>query len=381
VAVTGLFAGIGGFELAFKRAGFETNLLVELDPAAQAVLKARFPKIPIGSDVSDLRKLPEDTEILTAGFPCQNLSMAGDKTGISGKKSGVVERMFELIELSRVPLVVIENVYFMLHLDSGRAMKRLAKKFEDLGYKWAYRVLNTIGFGLPQRRRRVYFVASLDLDPRRILFADESPSQFLPKPNLDKPLGFYWTEGRSGIGLTADGIPPLKVGSALGIPSSPAVLFTDGAVLMPSIKACERLQGFPVGWTSKGRGIGGRAPEWRLIGNAVSVPVAQWVAQRIKKPGDLAKFEQSPFSRGQRWPNAAWNVGDGRIEVAATDRPVATTVQSIESFRDSAWKPLSERALNGFLRRVELGELWTPRGFLPALRKASRKASKVDSAR
>src|SRR5260370_2338779 len=138
----------------------------------------------------------------------------------------------------------------MLQLDSGDAMCRLVNEFEGLGYRWAYRVLDSMGFGLPQRRRRVYFVASTEVDPRTILFADDTiPNCTRPKPHLGKPLGFYWTEGRSGIGVTVDGIPPLKGGSALGIVSAPAVLFPDGEVLMPSLEVCERLQGFAAGRT------------------------------------------------------------------------------------------------------------------------------------
>jgi DNA (cytosine-5)-methyltransferase 1 len=225
--VAGLFSGIGGFELAFAQAGFANALLVEIDASASAVLKQRFPECTILSDVVDVVELPPDTEVLTAGFPCQNLSMAGDKSGIDGAKSGVVGNMFDLIARSRVPTILIENVYFMLQLDRGNGMRRLVEQFEALQYKWAYRVLDTMGFGLPQRRRRVYMVASRKIDPRTVLFGDEAGAPARVKPNLQVPLGFYWTEGRSGIGLTVDGIPPLKVGSALGIPSAPAVLFPD----------------------------------------------------------------------------------------------------------------------------------------------------------
>src|SRR5215216_3158486 len=222
--VAGLFSGIGGFELAFSQAGFETNLLAEIDPAAFAVLEERFPRVPRCRDVAEIDGLPADTEILAAGFPCQNLSMAGDKSGIEGSKSVVVEKMFDLIRRSRVPTVVIENVYFLLQLDSGNGMRWLADQFEHLGYMWAYRVLDTMGFGLPQRRRRVYLVASREIDPRSILLADETSSPAPLERTLRRPLGFYWTEGRSGVGLTVDGVPPLKVGPSLGIPSAPAVL-------------------------------------------------------------------------------------------------------------------------------------------------------------
>ena len=138
--------------------------------------------------------------------------MAGDKTGISGPKSGVVKKLFELIARPDPLTVLIENVYFMLQLDSGRAMEWLVDHFESLEYKWAYRIVDTMGFGLPQRRRRVYMLASRDLDPRNVLFADNDSFLETSLPSLNQPLGFYWTEGRSGVGLAVDGIPPLKPG-------------------------------------------------------------------------------------------------------------------------------------------------------------------------
>jgi DNA (cytosine-5)-methyltransferase 1 len=374
MSVVGLFAGIGGFEKAFADAGFETELLVEIDSAAAAVLRARFPDADIRADVAELADIPSSASIITAGFPCQNLSMAGDKSGIDGGKSRVVHKMFGLIEQSHVPTVVVENVYFMLQLDKGSAMDWLVGQFERLEYSWAYRVLNTMAFGLPHRRRRVYFVASRTMDPRGVLFAEKG---IVPEPAIfdnDTPIGFYWTEGRSGVGLTPDGIPPLKVGSGWGIVSAPAVLFPDGEVLMPSLGGCERLQGFEAGWTTVEHAPP-KGAQWRMIGNAVSVPVARWVAKRIKTPGEIQDFECIPLLPGDRWPDAAWNVGDGRVRVVATDQPVAVTKPSIATFRDAHWTRLSDRALDGFIKRATEGGLTMPEGFVDALRTAPRKAN------
>jgi len=352
-------------------------MLVEVDSAANVVLAAQFPGVEMHTDVLDLIDLPSSTSILTAGFPCQNLSMAGDKSGIEGSKSGVVRKMFGLIQKSKVPLVVIENVYFMLQLDSGKGMEWLVDQFEHLGFRWAYRVLDTMGFGLPQRRRRVYFVASRDVDPRMILFADETDLPTLQKPNLSVPLGFYWTEGKSGVGITIDGIPPLKVGSSLGIPSAPAVLFPDGEVLMPSLSACERLQGFPPGWTDPAANGEKKDPRWRLVGNAVSVPVAQWVGERINMPGEVGDYELANQDTWHRWPDAAWNIDGRRVGVVASDKPFLTELPSISSFRDETWTRLSDRALNGFINRAVAGGLKMPEGFIAALRNATRRVPEM----
>jgi DNA (cytosine-5)-methyltransferase 1 len=372
MTVVGLFAGIGGLERAMAAAGFEASTMVEIDPVAREVLKSHFPNATIESDVKDLVDLPSGATVVTAGFPCQNLSMAGDKSGIRGAKSGVVEKMFDLIERSEATTVVVENVYFMLQLDNGAGMRWLAEQFERLRFRWAYRVLDTGGFGLPHRRRRVYLVAMRDGDPRQVLFADGSPPQRDLPLTLDRPLGFYWTEGRSGIGLTADGIPPLKVGSAWGIPSPPAVLFPDGEVLTPSLAACEALQGFPVGWV-KTAAESQRGAAWRLLGNAVSVPVAAWVAGRIRSPGEIQVFEGVRLTDADKWPDAACNIGNGRHAVAASDKPLRVGCPGLDTFRDESWSRLSERALSGFLGRVVAGGLRTPTGFIEAVQAAPRK--------
>ncbi|HYK18870.1 MAG TPA: hypothetical protein VEV37_12655 [Bryobacteraceae bacterium] len=208
-----------------------------------------------------------------------------------------------------------------------------------------------------------------------MLFADSGAKHTKPKADLTRPLGFYWTEGRSGIGFTVDGIPPLKVGSALGIPSAPTVLFPDGAVLMPSLATCERLQGFDAGWTDVLVKHPGRGPEWRMVGNAVSVPVAEWVASRVKTPGDVLEFEKVPIRQNKPWPDAGWNVGEGRTGVVASDQPISVQRPSISEFRDASWARLSDRALDGFIERVREGGLSIPKGFLGALRRADRKAA------
>ena len=146
--VAGLFSGIGGFELAFSDVGFRNSPIGRnRTPLRASVLRKRFPDVAIEKDVSDLSKPSGGADVLTAGFPCQNLSMAGDKSGIYGPKSNIVEKMFDLIERSRISTVIIENVYFMLQLDRGNGMRRLVEKFEELHYKWAYRT-GYVGFWL-----------------------------------------------------------------------------------------------------------------------------------------------------------------------------------------------------------------------------------------
>src|SRR5262245_58317807 len=96
--VAGLIAGVGGLELGLKHAGHEPVLLCELDPHAQSVLRKRFPGVRVRLDVLDLESIPRAADILAAGFPCQDLSQAGGTAGIRGKRSRLIDSVFELLE-------------------------------------------------------------------------------------------------------------------------------------------------------------------------------------------------------------------------------------------------------------------------------------------
>ncbi|MEY4551587.1 MAG: hypothetical protein RL685_7782, partial [Pseudomonadota bacterium] len=283
----GLFAGIGGIELGLGRSGHQTELLCECDPGASAVLGERFPGVRLHADVRTLERLPRGIELLSAGFPCQDLSQAGRTAGISGARSGLVHEVFRLLRVRKIPWLLIENVPFMLQLGRGEALAVILSELESLGYRWAYRVVNSRAFGLPQRRLRVYLVAAREADPRTVLFADEAG----PPPAQDvqeRPAcGFYWTEGIRGLGWAEDGVPTLKGGSSLGIPSPPAIVLPDGRVVTPDIRDAERLQGFAADWTLPAQTAVRRGQRWKLVGNAVTVDVAAWIGERLRNPGPL----------------------------------------------------------------------------------------------
>ena len=372
MVVSGLFSGIGGFELGLQRAGHRTVLLCEKDKYATLVLRGRFRDVCLKRDVTDLDELPTETEVVTAGFPCQNLSMAGDKRGLEGEKSSIIDSLFRLLDRDRVPWVVIENVYFMLYLKRGAAIASIIDELEARDYRWAYRVVDSRAFGLAQRRRRVFIVASLTSDPRRVLFADDALNHPWPAPDLARPVGFYWTEGRTGNGLTADAVPPLKAGSALNIPCPPAVFLPSGRVVTPPIEAVERFQGFPIGWTSALRAQRAERHRWRLVGNAVSVPVAEWIGRRLSHLGTYDAERDVRLQEKERWPKAAWNMGEGRMSAIVSEHPVYKRRGRISAFATEKWPELSTRALRGFVTRARNGTLRYPEGFLDALEKELR---------
>lgn len=231
----GLFAGVGGIELGLEKAGWTTELLCELDESAQRVLSAGFPGVPLVADVRMLRSLPR-VELVAAGFPCQDLSQAGKTAGINGRQSGLVDEVFRLVDHRRAPTwLLIENVSFMLHLDGGRAMAHLTNRLSELGFAWAYRVVDARSFGLPQRRQRVILLASKTEDPGPVLLSQVARSNEQLESH-GRACGFYWTEGLRGLGWAVDAVPTLKGGSTIGIPSPPAIWLPDGSIKTPEIR-------------------------------------------------------------------------------------------------------------------------------------------------
>lgn len=360
--VVGLFAGVGGIELGLHAAGHTTELLCEIDPAAQAVLHARFPGVAVVGDIRELDRLPA-AELVSAGFPCQDLSQAGRTRGISGRNSGLVSEVFRLLETCDPEWVCLENVPFMLRLERGRAMRYLTDELSGRGYTWAYRVVDSRSFGLPQRRKRVVLLASRVHDPGPALFSDEAERREDPDERT-VACGFYWTEGLRGLGWAIDSVPTLKGGSTIGIPSPPAIRLPKGkGIVVPEIRDAERLQGFPADWTLPAVEAGARSGvRWKLVGNAVSAPVARWLGTKLVSRSSWRPRDEEQV--GSPWPDAAWG-RDGRAFVVHSSHfPRAERRPHLLDFLEFDLTPLSERATAGFLERTARSSLRFPKGFL-----------------
>lgn len=366
-SVAGLFAGIGGIELGLQRAGMHTELLCEWWEPARAVLEHRFPDVPIEPDVRDLEKLPP-VDLVTAGFPCTDLSQAGNMKGITGEASGLVGEVFRLLDDRRVPWVLLENVRNMLVLDGGRAMHFLVDQMEALGYQWAYRLVDSRFTGVPQRRQRVIFLASTDGDPREVLFADEAGAPD-DESYRDDMYGFYWTEGLRGLGWARDAVPTLKGGSTIGIPSPPAIwnrrARSGRRIVTPTVIEAEQMQGFDAGWTERADSVSRRkGTRWKLVGNAVTVGVSEWVAERLGTPGPF-DAEVRSLSASAPWPKAAYGANGMRWSVDASMWPVRRPYTHLSDLVDvGTASPLSTRAAAGFLERANRGTLRIDQRFL-----------------
>jgi DNA (cytosine-5)-methyltransferase 1 len=175
--VLSLFSGVGCGDLAFNRRGVPTVLMAEADPNARGVLRHHHPDVPILEDVRDVtgdvaRSVgfagPDGGAVL-AGWPCQDLSVAGKRAGMvegSGTRSALWWEVVRILDETQSEWFVGENVPGLLSSRGGRDMGAVVGSLARLGYGFGYRVLDAQHFGVPQRRRRVFFVARRACDGR-----------------------------------------------------------------------------------------------------------------------------------------------------------------------------------------------------------------------
>lgn len=360
--VVSLFAGIGGFDLGFERAGAEIVAHVELDAKCRELLTARWPCAVSLTDVREAgaHNLPA-CDVVTFGFPCQDLSVAGKRAGLAGERSGLYYEATRIVDELRPAYCVWENVPGLLSSDDGRDFARVLLELDRIGSAGAWRVLDAQHFGVAQRRRRLFGLFSrLDSGARRcaeVLSLAEG-LRWHPPPCRETGEGVAADVapciGASGRGferagetrgqdpvvavahtLRGDGFDASEDGTGRGTPLVPCTSYAlnarggcgriDGesetfvpvafhptqdpiagedvchsisrgtrqgcatAAVATAMRVrrltpteCERLQGFPDGWTA----AFADSTRYRMLGNAVAVPVAEWIAKRLlARPG------------------------------------------------------------------------------------------------
>ena len=160
-----LFAGIGGFDLGLERAGIPTAWQVEIEPRCRSVLRRHFPAALQAEDIETLRPGQlERVDVITGGFPCQDVSVAGARAGLAGDRTGLFYRMMEVIDGLRPAWVVWENVPGLLSSPPpergvpGSDFLAVITALDELGYGGAWTIVDAQHFGLAQLRRRIFGV-------------------------------------------------------------------------------------------------------------------------------------------------------------------------------------------------------------------------------
>lgn len=277
-----LFAGIGGFHLAFHNLGAKCVFVSEWDKAARETYKKNFEKIQpelFKPDMIDrtftgdittvsLANIP-DFDIITGGFPCQPFSQAGLKKGFNETRGTLFFDIANIIKEKQPRAFFLENVRGLLTHDGGRTFTTIQRVLtEDLGYSFFYKVIKASDYGVPQHRPRLFMVG----------FKDEAIDFEFPEPvrlkmtmddvfdgKVDKTVGYTLRVGGRGSGI--------------GDRRNWDTYLVDGEIRRLSPKEGLRMQGFPDDFEFPVS----ETQAMKQLGNSVAVPAIQATAKEIIK--------------------------------------------------------------------------------------------------
>lgn len=283
-----LFAGIGGFHIAFENAGAECVFVSEWDKFARQTyehnFKKRNPKIfktnNFAGDITkvDPKTIP-DFDILTGGFPCQPFSQAGFKKGFNETRGTLFFDIVNILDKKRPKAFFLENVRHLFKHDNGKTFKTIEKVLtEDLGYSLHTKIVKASDFGMPQHRPRLFMIGFLDKETD---FKFPEPLSEL-KYTMSDVLGGVCDKD---IGYT------LRVGgrgSDINDRRNWDSYRVDGKVVRIGEKEGLKMQGFPE-WFSFPESLS-NAQAMKQLGNSVAVPAIQAVAEQLIKT--LQKYEK-----------------------------------------------------------------------------------------
>jgi len=279
--VGSLFSGIGGFDLGLERAGFKVEWQIENDKFCTSVLERHWPETPRHGDISAVNSSElRAVDLISGGFPCQDVSVAGPRKGLAGERSGLFFELTRIIGALKPRWTLIENVPGLLSSSDGRDFETVLTSLEELGYGVAWRVLDSQHFGVPQRRSRVFIVGHLGAPcPPAVLFEPESVLGNSPKG-----------EGQGkNTASTDDNCIDKSGGDGSYIPNiSQALTSRSSQRYDYDTETFVTVNGAPPNSTGvrEASGVSGRldtpdTPRYRALGNAVTVPVIEWIGRRI----------------------------------------------------------------------------------------------------
>lgn len=276
-------SGIEAARVAFPD-HWQADWFAEIDPFCCALLKDKYPEVPNLGDITSRTLFPK-VDLVIGGTPCQSFSIQGLRKGMDDDRGKLTLRFCEIVRDARPRWVIWENVPNVLQSDGGRAFGGFVGALGELGYGFAYRVLDAQFFGVPQRRRRVFVVANPDWRRAAAVLFDrpqhseaagaayEIQQERQSADGLFEPL-LGWT-GDETPKHAVEVVPTLRAqqgGEGVGY-------IGRGGLDRLTVTEWERLQGLPDDYT-KLEGWSDRARR-TAIGNSFAVPVVRWIANRI----------------------------------------------------------------------------------------------------
>lgn len=280
-----LCAGIGGFRQALENLGCECVGYSEIDKYAIKLYSTFFNDERNFGDVTKIEpeKLP-DFDILVGGFPYQAFSIAGKRGGFNDIRGTIFFDFARIMKAKKPKFAIFENVKGLLNHDGGKTYETMLRTLNEIGYDAQWGILNTRFHGLPQNRERVYIVANLrERSATKILFERGNDITDKMERTQQSIIGDYYTKSgkthqRSGV-LNENSITPCLTVSDC---KEPRIVKIGDKVRRLTPKECFRLQGFKDEMVELGYKLGISDTQlYKMAGNAVSVPVVEWVAQKV----------------------------------------------------------------------------------------------------
>ena len=286
------FSGVGGFDLGFERAGMRVVWQAEIDEWCRRVLRSHWPKAEVYNDVKEVGGSAPAVDLLCGGFPCQDLSVAGKRAGLAGERSGLFFEFARIADELKPRWIVLENVAGLLSASNGRDFGILLATLAEIGYgDLAWRLVCARYFGVPQRRRRVFIVGHLGGGGERAVRALGAGGEGnLAAGDCSWQATSATPSGSVGI---AGGVITEATAKCLTTSNQRLDSETESFVVepaqgggVPSVRRltpteCERLMGWPDGWTAVD---GERTPDGRrysACGNGVVANISEWIGRRI----------------------------------------------------------------------------------------------------
>ena len=275
-----LFAGIGGFHLAFHKLGAECVFASEIDPIAREVYENNFSKISpeifpdfFNKDIynQDTKDIPE-FDVLCGGFPCQPFSQIGQRRGFKENYQGRGNLFFEItriIEDKKPRAFFLENVQHIMNHDEGKTFNVIQETVRDLGYSFYYKKIRACDFGLPQLRPRTFMVGFRDEKQTEEFFSFPEPVP-LKKTMSD----IFDGECSREIGFT---LRLGGMGSNIDDRRNWDSYLVDGEVVKLQTSQAKEMQGFP----KKFKLPDSRSKSLKLLGNSVAVNAVHAVGKQI----------------------------------------------------------------------------------------------------
>jgi len=317
-SIASFFSGIGGFDVGFENVGFSISMQCEIEPFCNIVLKKHWPDVPKFGDIRSLDETVIPTSnVWVGGFPCQDLSLArmGKRDGLRGSKSGLFYEFARLVGECKPRVILLENVAGLLSSHKGQDFGIVISTLAELGYAVGWRTFNSKYFGVPQSRQRVYIVGCRG--------DGKGPGEILFEPKCSER---DYTSGRQNGQKVASAFQNI-IGDPCGagpvIQSIAYCLYATSArhtgtdwsrnyVCYPKFgmirrltpAECEGVMAFPSGWTlMSDSGLSSEdldSARYHALGNAVTPPVAEWLAHRIKAYLDKSESNELTVANAPR---------------------------------------------------------------------------------